>query len=73
MLSLFAGRLDRKSYIIGNGLALGVLLAAMLIIWLPVAILDLVINGSNSSNVFNVLYGIVIIPGAMWYFFSPST
>jgi uncharacterized membrane protein YhaH (DUF805 family) len=69
MLSLFAGRLDRKSYIVGNGLALGALIFAVLIVVVPVAILDLVINGPNSSQVFKVLYSIALIPAVMWYFF----
>ena len=69
MLSLFAGRLDRKSYIVGNGLALGILFAAVLIFVIPIAILDLLINGANSSQIFKVLYLIVVVPAVMWYFF----
>lgn len=69
MLDLFAGRLDRKSYIIGNAVALGVLFVAVLIIVIPTAILDLLINSNRDSSLFDVLYMILLVPGAAWYFF----
>jgi uncharacterized membrane protein YhaH (DUF805 family) len=69
MLDLFAGRLDRKSYFIGNGLALAMLLGAVLIIVVPIAILDLLINNNRQSDVFSAFYLLAVIPGGMWYFF----
>lgn len=68
MLEAFSGRITRTTFVLGNALGLGVLAFVALIYIVPIAILDIVINGSRPSSVFPVLYSLYIIP-CLFYFF----
>lgn len=68
MLPAYNGRINRKTFVIGNAVGLGLLGFAALIYILPLAIADIVINGSSGSTLFKFLYGLFVIP-AIFYFF----
>lgn len=69
MLPAFNGRITRTTFVFGNAIGLGVLAFIALIYIVPLAILDIVINGSNPSPVFPVLYSLFIIPALFYFFF----
>jgi uncharacterized membrane protein YhaH (DUF805 family) len=68
VLPAYHGRINRKTFILGNAVGLGLLGFAALIYIVPLAIADIVINGSNGSIIFKFLYGLFVIP-AIFYFF----
>lgn len=68
MLPAYKGRINRKTFILGNIIGLAVLGFGALIYIVPLALMDIVINGSNASAVFRVLYSLFVIP-ALFYFF----
>lgn len=69
MLPAFNGRINRKTYIIGNLLALGILFVACAFIAIPVAILDLALTSKTADAVLGVLYYTVIFPALLYYFY----
>lgn len=69
MLPAMNGRINRRTYIIGNLLALGVLGAACAIIVLPIAILDIALNSRTADEILGVLYYAVIFPALLYYFY----
>lgn len=70
MLPAYKGRVNRKTFILGNIVGLTILGFAGLIYIVPLAIMDIVINGSNASSVFKVLYGLFIIPVVFYLFYA---
>jgi uncharacterized membrane protein YhaH (DUF805 family) len=68
MLPAYKGRINRKTFLIGNIIGLCVLGFAALLYIVPLAIMDIVINKSTVSSVFRVLYSLFLIP-ALFYFF----
>lgn len=69
MLPAFNGRITRTTFVIGNAIGLGILAFIAFIYIVPLAILDIVINGSNASSVFRVLYSFYAIPALFYFFF----
>ena len=73
LLDAFHGRINRKTFIIGNLVGLGVLGFAALLFFVPVALIDLVINSARDSDlgagVFKIIYSLFIIPVIFWFFF----
>lgn len=69
MLPALNGRINRKSYILGNLIGLAALGAACAIIVVPVAILDIAANGSRISDVLGFFYYLVIFPVLLWAFY----
>lgn len=71
MLPAFKGRINRKTFVLGNGIGLALLAAVALIYIVPVAIIDIVISGSGgSSPIFKALYSLFIIPSLFYFFFA---
>ncbi len=71
MLPAFKGRINRKTFLLGNAIGLGLLGVVALIYVVPVAICDIIISGSGGSNpVFKVLYALFIIPTLFYLFFA---
>lgn len=69
MLPAYKGRINRKTFVLGNMVGLSVLGFAGLIYIVPLALIDIVVNGSNVSSVFKVLYALFIIPAIFYFFF----
>jgi uncharacterized membrane protein YhaH (DUF805 family) len=65
------GRIDRKTFMIGNALGLSVLGFATFLIMVPTAIIDLAIAESHQSthSVINLFYKLVIIPAAVYFIY----
>ena len=69
MLPAYKGRINRKTFVLGNLVGLAVLGFAALIYIVPLAIMDIVINGSNASIIFRALYSLFLIPSLFYFFF----
>ena len=69
MLPAFSGRINRKTFIIGNLIALGVLFVACAFIVIPVAVLDLALTSKTADAILGVLYYAVIFPALLYYFY----
>ncbi len=69
MLPAFHGRITRTTFVLGNAIGLGVLGFIALIYIVPLAVLDIVINGSNASLVFKILYSLYVVPALFYFFF----
>lgn len=69
MLPALEGRINRKTYIIGNLVAIGVLIAFCSIIVIPLAILQLAIGNKTFDDVLSILYFAVIFPALLYYFY----
>lgn len=71
MLPAFKGRINRKTFVLGNAIGLALLGGVALIYIVPVAIIDIIISGEGgSSPVFKVLYSLFIIPALFYFFFA---
>lgn len=71
MLPAFKGRINRKSFVLGNALGLATLGFVALIYIVPVAVVDILVSGSGgSSPVFKALYALFIIPALFYFFFA---
>lgn len=71
MLPAYDGRINRKTFLLGNIVGLALLGFAALIYIVPLAIADIVINSAGNSGgsiIFKFLYGLFVIP-AIFYFF----
>ena len=68
MLPAYKGRINRKTFVLGNLIGLAALGFAALIYIVPLALIDIVVNGSEGSVVFRALYGLFVVP-AIFYFF----
>ncbi len=62
MLPLLEGRINRTTFVIGSGLGLAILGLVVAIFIIPVALIDIVINGSRISAVFKPIYYIFLVP-----------
>lgn len=69
MLPAFKGRVNRKTFILGNLVGLTVLGFAALIYIVPLALIDIIINKSIISAIFKVLYTLFLIPVVFYLFF----
>lgn len=69
MLPAFSGRITRTTFVFGNAIGLGILAFVALIYIVPLAVLDIVVNGSNPSPVFPFLYSLFVIPTLFYFFF----
>lgn len=69
MLPALNGRINRKTYMIANLIALGVLGVACALIVVPVAILDIAANGSRLSEVLSFFYFAVLLPAFLYAFY----
>lgn len=71
MLPAFKGRVNRKTFVLGNAVGLALLGFVALIYIVPVAIVDIVVSGSGgSSPVFRALYALFTIPALFYFFFA---
>ena len=69
MLPAYKGRINRKTFILGNIIGLAVLGFAALIYVVPIAIIDIVVNKDALSVIFRVLYSLFLIPALFYFFF----
>ncbi len=71
MLPAYKGRINRKTFVLGNAIGLGVLGFVALIYIVPVAIIDILVSGAGgSSTVFKVLYSLFAIPALFFFFYA---
>ncbi|MGI9027763.1 MAG: DUF805 domain-containing protein [Candidatus Saccharimonadales bacterium] len=71
MLPAFKGRINRKTFVMGNAVGLAVLGFVALIYIVPVAIIDILVSGAGgSSPIFKFLYGLYGIPAIFYGFFA---
>lgn len=73
MLPAFKGRIDRKTFILGNMVGLGALGLVGLIYIVPVAIIDIIVTSvakfTAAQPVFQTLYALFLIPAIFYFFF----
>lgn len=70
MLPAFKGRINRKTFILGNMVGLGVLGFIALIYIVPIAVVDIIVKGSdNAPWLFKALYSLYLIPAVFYFFF----
>lgn len=73
MLPAYRGRINRKSFVAGNVLGIGLLGFAALIYIVPIAIIDILItsvaNFTAVEPVFKVLYSLFLIPAVFYFFY----
>ena len=73
LLDAFHGRINRKTFIIGNMVGLAVLGAAAVLFFVPIALIDLVVSSATDSSlgagIFKIIYSLFIIPAIFWFFF----
>ncbi len=71
MLPAFKGRINRKTFVLGNAVGLGLLGFAALIYILPIAVIDILVSKpGGSSPVFKTLYFLFAIPVLFYLFFG---
>jgi len=69
MLGALHGRIDRKTFIIGNLVAFGAFLAAAALIMIPLAIVSLVLNSRAFDEVMGVLVLVIAFPAIFYYLY----
>jgi uncharacterized membrane protein YhaH (DUF805 family) len=70
MLPAYKGRINRKTFVIGNIVGLSLLGFAALIYIVPIAVIDIVVNGTkHAAPVFKLLYSLFLIPFIFYFFF----
>lgn len=69
MLPAFKGRINRKTFLAGNIVGIALLGFAALIYIVPLALIDIVVNGQNVSPIFKALYALFLIPGIFYFFY----
>lgn len=70
MLPAYHGRINRKTFVLGNMVGLALLGFAALIYVVPIAVIDIIVNGSkNAPSVFKVLYSMFLIPAVFYFFY----
>ena len=67
MFGALEGRIDRKTFIIGNLIAFGAFLFAAALIMIPLAILSLALNSKTFDSIMGVLVLAIAFP-AIFYF-----
>lgn len=71
MLPAFHGRINRKTFVLGNAVGLALLGFVGLIYIVPIAVVEIVVGGSgDSSPVFKFLYSLFLIPALFYLFFA---
>lgn len=69
MLNALSGRVNRRTYVIGNIIALGVLFLLCALIMIPLAILSLVLHNKLFDEGVSVIVKILILPILLWLFY----
>lgn len=69
MLPAYRGRINRKTFLAGNVVGLSALGFAALIYIVPLALADIIINGSHNSSIFKLLYMLFVIPAVFYFFY----
>ena len=69
MLSALHGRINRRTFVIGNAIGLAVLVFFTALIVLPLAIIELALNSDRVDTILNPLYYLVAFPALLYYFF----
>lgn len=67
MAGALQGRIDRKTFIIGNAIAFGAFLFAAALIMIPLAILSLALNSRTFDGIMGILVLVIAFP-ALFYF-----
>ncbi len=71
MLPAFKGRINRKTFVLGNAVGLAVLGFIALIYIGPVAIIDILVSGSGgSASIFKVFYALYAVPILLFGFYA---
>lgn len=69
MLGAFKGRVNRKTFVLGNLIGVTALGFAGLIYIVPLALIDIIINKDFVSFIFRGLYALFLIPLVFYLFF----
>ncbi len=69
MLNALSGRLNRRTYIVGNVIAIGALIFVCALIMIPLAILSLVLHSKLFDEGVSLLVKILILPLMLWLFY----
>lgn len=70
MAVLLDGRINRLTFMIGSGIGLAIMILIITIFIVPVALIDIVVNGSHVSVAFKPLYYIVfLVPGFIYFIY----
>jgi len=69
MFPALQGRIDRKTFIIGNLIAFGAFLMAAALIMIPLAIVSIVANSGTLDEIIGFLVFLVAIPGIFYYLY----
>ncbi len=69
MFSALNGRIDRKTFIIGNLIAFGAFLVAVALIMIPLAIISLAFNSRTLDEVIGILMFAVAFPAIFYYLY----
>lgn len=68
MMPLLEGRIDRKTFVLGIAVGLGVLLAVIIIFIIPIGLIDIIVNQSNRVS-FKPIYFIFVVPAVVYIFY----
>ncbi len=69
MFPTLQGRINRKTYILANLIALGVLGAVCAIIVIPIAILDIALGNTWFGPILDPFYYLVLLPAGLYAFY----
>ena len=69
MLKAFQGRINRRTYIVGNLMAIGFLAVAVFLIVIPIALLQLLLDGRTGSSFLPLFYVLAAIPAILYYLY----
>jgi len=67
MFGALSGRIDRRTYVAGNVVALGILLVFCCLIVVPVAILSLAVANKTFDSIISLLYVLLLFPAILYY------
>lgn len=63
------GRINRKTFIYGNLIALAILIFVTMLVMIPVAILELVFNSKTVDSVLNTAFYLLALPVVIYIFY----
>lgn len=63
------GRINRKTFIYGNLIALAILIFVTMLVMIPVAILELVMNNKTADSVLNSAFYLLALPVIIYIFY----
>ena len=63
------GRINRKTFIYGNLIALAILIFVSMLVMIPVAILELVMNNKTADSVLNSAFYLLALPVIIYIFY----